>query len=401
MMARRKNIWPFSSRATAPRNTIPASGGIASRIHRKAAAGKSTPYKGFSITPTAEGFRAVDSEFDTLRDAKRFIDAWAKRNPKAKVTDRAHRYRANRNAPAGPKICGYCGAKRGLIEVEHINGKEQDSAPENLIWACRSCNVTKANVMRKRGMGRLTHQYNPAGATTLAQWLTAVSVITPHQDRGQGALFPSADNRMSVAAAVAMIRATSPARRSEFASEIRSRKSARARYNPADASAKAFEDFHGKPSNETVTVSRRVHFHKHLAAAGKLRMLKVEAVDGKHLVTIRFTKGTVLAFNEERNQLFVEGGDQAVNLKDFGIAAPHELETLGKVIEIDYFTSKDHLGAEGGAAIYRHKFRTTNQGGRHVTIRVARCPDLIYQVRDQQMTFSGGSYEIIPEGIDR
>lgn len=175
----------------------------------------------------------------------------------------------------------------------------------------------------------------------------------------------------------------------------------RKRRNPAEASERAFESFQGRGSTETLTVSRKVHHHKHLAAAGQLRQLVVETPDGHSKVTIRFNKGTVLAFNEEANQLFIEGGDQSVNLRNFGIKDPHETETLGQVIEIDYFTTKDHLGAEGGPAIYRHKFRTTNQDGKHVTLRTARCPDLIYRVRDQQMEFSGGSYKILPEGVDR
>jgi len=71
------------------------------------------------------------------------------------------------------------------------------------------------------------------------------------------------------------------------------------------------------------------------------------------------------------------------------------------VVEIGYFTTKDHLGAEGGTAVYDHTFRTTNQAGQHVTITVARYPDLIYRVRDEQMEFSGGSYTIRAEGIDQ
>lgn len=179
------------------------------------------------------------------------------------------------------------------------------------------------------------------------------------------------------------------------------------RRNPADAAAAAYEDFHGRPSNETVTVTEQIHFHKHLPSAGVLRGLKVAAIDEKANVNIRFYSGsalnkqTFLAFNEKRNQLFVKGGDQSVKLRDFGIRSDHELETLGRVTGIDYFTTKDHLGDEGGTAIYRHKFRMTNQDGRHVTIRIARYPDLIYRTLEQRLEFSGGSYTILPEGIDR
>lgn len=172
------------------------------------------------------------------------------------------------------------------------------------------------------------------------------------------------------------------------------------RKNPADESAKAFKDFHGKPVDQFVEVKERIHTHGYLAAAGELRRLEVAGVD-RHPHVISGFKGSLLAFNEKRNQLFVKGGDQSVNLADFGIKQPHELETLGAVVKIDYFADKKHLGDEGGKAIYRHKFRTTNENGKHVTIRVARYPDLIYRVLEKRLEFSGGSYEILPEGIDR
>lgn len=172
------------------------------------------------------------------------------------------------------------------------------------------------------------------------------------------------------------------------------------RKNPADESAKAFKDFHGKPVDQFVEVKERIHTHGYLAAAGELRRLEVAGVD-RHPHVISGFKGSLLAFNEKRNQLFVKGGDQSVNLADFGIKQPHELETLGAVVKIDYLADKKHLGDEGGKAIYRHKFRTTNENGKHVTIRVARYPDLIYRVLEKRLEFSGGSYEILPEGIDR
>lgn len=175
------------------------------------------------------------------------------------------------------------------------------------------------------------------------------------------------------------------------------------RRNPADASVAAYEEFHGKQPDEFVEITERVHYHQHLSGAGELRKLIVAAVDGRHIVTLSQFKGALLAFNERKNQLFVKGGDQAVDPKDFGIdpRKAHELETLGRVKSIDYKTDKRHLGDEGGKATYRHKFRTTNEDGRHVTIRIARYPDLIYRVRDKALEFSGGSYEIIAEGIDR
>jgi len=171
------------------------------------------------------------------------------------------------------------------------------------------------------------------------------------------------------------------------------------RKNPASASAKVFEEFHGFKPSEVVTVTKRIHYHAQLAAAGVLTHLKLWGIDGTGH-TIKGFKGAFLAFNEAKNQLFVEGGDQAVNLDDFGIDSPHELESLGELTDIGYQTNKTHLGDEGGEAVYVHKFRTTNDNGKHVTVRIARYPDLIYDVRNEQLLFSGGSYEILREGIN-
>jgi hypothetical protein len=91
------------------------------------------------------------------------------------VTDRALRYRANRCPPPGQKICAFCGSHCN-VEVGHLDGFEENTAPENLIWNCRACNTRLGVVFKHLGMGRRTRQYNPAqqGATSLGQWLTAV-----------------------------------------------------------------------------------------------------------------------------------------------------------------------------------------------------------------------------------
>src|SRR5271157_4669114 len=170
--------------------------------------------------------------------------------------------------------------------------------------------------------------------------------------------------------------------------------------NPAAASAEVFEDFHGFAPSEVVTVSKEIHHHAHLASVGTLVQLDVFGIDGKgHKIT--GFKGALLACNESRDQLFIEGGDQAINLEDFGIRKPHETETLGRVTNIGYQTNKTHLGKEGGQAVYVHRFRATNQNGKHVMVKMTREPDLIYDVRNEQLLFSGGSYEILREGINK
>lgn len=200
-------------------------------------------------------------------------------------------------------------------------------------------------------------------------------------------------------------------RRSVVGKKAKRRKSE----NPADSAVEAYKIFHGREPEELVTIAKDRHYHKHLAAAGELERLDIVTPDGRHKVVLQDFGGSLLCFNEQAlpelakkgkvklSQLFVEGGDQTVELEDFGIDPDnvHELETLGKGVRIDYFTKKDHLGDEGGVAVYAHKFRTTNEDGKHKTLKIAKYPDVIYRVRDNQLEFSGGSYEIRTEGIDK
>jgi hypothetical protein len=130
------------------------------------------------------------------------------------VTDRALRYRANANAPPGERRCCLCGATRN-VEIGHVNGHEEDYSTENLFWTCRSCNVRCGDTLRRAGLGRLTHQYNPPseGAPNLGAWVNAV--LSLKGDPG---------GNMPVSEAIAMVRATPPAQRSRFANDIWARR---------------------------------------------------------------------------------------------------------------------------------------------------------------------------------
>lgn len=163
------------------------------------------------------------------------------------------------------------------------------------------------------------------------------------------------------------------------------RKRNKGKRNPAAEASEAYKGFHGREPDELVKVEETVHFHRHLAGAGELRKLEVH---GRYTVTLSGFQGAILAFNETRTQLFIKGGDQTVDLKQFGISTVHEIETLGEVHAVEYFTTKDHLGSEGGTAVYVHRFKKP-------------YPILIYRTIDKKLEFSGGGYDVPDEGIDR
>jgi hypothetical protein len=168
-------------------------------------------YKGTRIFRVGDGYQVSidpDSRFDSLKDAKRFVDA-QRRNPQLHLTDRAYRYRANANPPIGPKLCAFCGTNQ-QVQIGHVDGHEENDRPENLIWTCRSCNMLHANTLRASGYGRLTRQYNPAarGAESYRQYALALLTMKGESDA------------MTVPAAVEMVHATSADDRSRFSREI-------------------------------------------------------------------------------------------------------------------------------------------------------------------------------------
>jgi hypothetical protein len=122
--------------------------------------------------------------------------------PVSEITDRAKRYRAQRNPPPPPKQCGFCG-KRRTVEIAHVNGVEDDGEPENLMWTCRACNSTMAVILKNAGLGKRTRQYNPGRRPSQAEYAAAIKVM-----RG---LWPG-----DVSKAVATIRATPPSVRSAY-----------------------------------------------------------------------------------------------------------------------------------------------------------------------------------------
>jgi hypothetical protein len=151
---------------------------------------------------------------------KRFGVATRRSNPVAgEVTDRAHRYRAQKNV-TGPRVCVLCGSRRN-IDVMHLDGNESNDEPKNLAYGCRSCNATLGAAFKRAGMGRPTKQYNPArgGVPTFAQYSWAVS---------QGG--PGGRNNSGVHdEAGAIIHATPKSKRIDYARRIAEGRTARAR----------------------------------------------------------------------------------------------------------------------------------------------------------------------------
>lgn len=125
------------------------------------------------------------------------------------MSDRGLRYRATACPPPGERQCAFCGSRRN-VEVGHLDGHEENTAPENLIWNCRACNTRLGVIFKRLGLGRRTRQFNPSnkGANSLGQWMAAITSMKGQSDA------------MTVPAAVALIHETPASKRSEFARQI-------------------------------------------------------------------------------------------------------------------------------------------------------------------------------------
>ena len=356
------------------------------------------------------------------------------------ITDRALRYRAQKNAPEGERVCCLCGAVSN-VEVDHVDGHEENGEPENLMWACRSCNTAKGFAMKNAGMGRRTRQFNPAvkGATTLGEWMQAVGAITPHKGKKYAGKRYGLASEMPVHEAVAIIRATSPAKRSQFASQLRrhnpgvkaatrgvlkqydratgligtvtslprkfvgslvGERSKRKRNppNPESESRDMYEAVHGKPAESQVVVKEEFHRHEHLATLGVLVEFWVAPITmpgmGKKVETsdpnrdfdeVGADENTVfLAANEAGTQLYFVGGDQSLDLDKLKFTGDWVKDSMviGVVYELTYRTRKKF-----------DKFKLTEYY-HELGEETGDQPMLVYDSLSPHCSISGGKYKI-------
>ena len=154
------------------------------------------------------------------------------RTPARQITDRAKRYRANRNPPPGRKRCQFC-ASRKNVDIDHVSGHEADDSPANKMFLCRSCNTRKGIMQARNRIGTRTRQYNPQPAPSFAAYCNAARVLV-------------GETPGDVGEATATVQATTPARRAAFADRI-------ATANPAP------------PTFEQYLFALGVHDHKNKA----------------------------------------------------------------------------------------------------------------------------------------
>lgn len=296
------------------------------------------------------------------------------RKPAGAITDRGLRYRANSPEcrPRGPRVCAFCGAKRN-VEVNHIDGHEENTAPANLVWGCRSCNTTMGQQLKKAGVGRLTHQYNPSeGAQSLKQWVTAVLAM-----KGQ-------NDAMTVPAAVKMIHATPADARSRFAEQIWKRRRQHGRRNPDEAqqAVQLFQTFHGKDPRGVVEKQEPAIMREDYTAIGPLEHLVIKSPLGQSYKVEFEGDGVMLASSPDGRQLYCIGGNQNLAGVLDADSLQKDLIDLGECIEVQYLARKVHTNFE--PVSWHHSFGEKS----------GERPELIYDKLKRRIFFAGGAYYI-------
>jgi hypothetical protein len=160
--------------------------------------------------------------------------------------------------------------------------------------------------------------------------------------------------------------------------------------NPESAAADLYEEFHGQAPGETLAIVTERKEHEWLTQLGTLVELKVETLT-KLDAMLRFSKeAPELCSSEDGRQLYIEGGDQALDLKALKMDSDKWVKdsmTIGVLVELTYRTKKGF-----------HRFKTTDyfhKLGEESGIQ----PYLLYDSRNKLLSISGGAYRVEEPGI--
>jgi hypothetical protein len=177
------------------------------------------------------------------------------------------------------------------------------------------------------------------------------------------------------------------------------------RRNSAEASDTMYEKFHGKPSDSAVFVEDEEHVHEHLAVLGLLMEMRIDTVTGLRAVISLEDDPPFLCTSEDGMQLYVEGGDQKLDLKALGFTKEwiKDRIVIGRFSppegkekwNIGYQTQKDFDNFED--ILYQHDLgEETSASGKTTRVKEEDRvrPQLEYEPRNEKLFITGGKYAI-------
>ena len=178
-----------------------------------------------------------------------------------------------------------------------------------------------------------------------------------------------------------------------------------ARTNPDEAAAEAYRRFHGRPADKEIVIEEEVHYHKRLATIGVLAACVIDTPTGLQ-ATINFDSEDGrpvpwLCMSEDGCQLFIEGGDQSIDLKSLEMDGKDwykERMVLGTFAEpesgrrfnIAYITEKRFDDFE--VIRYEHDLGEPDEGEPKSHRREA--PTLEFEPINKKLFICGGQYKI-------
>lgn len=164
------------------------------------------------------------------------------------------------------------------------------------------------------------------------------------------------------------------------------------RHNPAehDAAAALYEDFHQKSADSVTTFVEEELHRSDLAELGDLVSLVVATMSG-YRATIGFdVNPPKLCSSADRRQLYIKGGDQALDLGALHMSDPEWLRDdmlIGVITKLTYRTEKGF-----------DDFRTTDYF-HHLGEENGMQPFLRYDTLNRRLHITGGHYFVKHEGI--
>lgn len=164
------------------------------------------------------------------------------------------------------------------------------------------------------------------------------------------------------------------------------------RRNPGEenAAARLYQDFHQKPADSVTTFVEEEYHRSDLAELGDLVSLVVETLSGYRATVLFDTDPPKLASSADRGQLYIKGGDQALDLGALHMSGPEWLRddmVIGVIKKITYRTEKGF-----------DEFRLTDYY-HHLGEETGVQPFLRYDTLNRRLHVSGGQYRVKHEGI--
>jgi hypothetical protein len=337
------------------------------------------------------------------------------------ITDRAHRYRAQKNAPDSPKVC-YGKA------LEYVEPKNEEKAREFLETRIKSGSVPVKAMLAEnpslKGAGRGVLKVYDATIGRVAGFprKLAGSLVGERNMRRRNMTWHEAGRDfMTFDSQAAAMMEYKRYKRAGFThlKVYRAPKKLesglgtgtegkswvftwkRKKSNPSNPEAESqdmYEAFHGKPATSTVIVKEEFHEHKELATLGVLvefwiapltqpgKGVQIQTSDAdRDFDEVGADEDTVfLASNEDGTQIYFVGGDQSLDLDALKFKGDWVKDSMviGVIYELTYRTRKKFDKFE--LTDYYHELGEES----------GDQPMLVYDSLSPHCFISGGKYKI-------